>query len=331
MSTAADLHALTSEIEHEPSPAQKLAGNYSMGHAIWRGLPITIETAQGRQRTATDGSWSVTMPAHYGYIRSTTASDGEGVDVLFGNQPKSDQVFVIDQINPATGAYDEAKVLAGFPGRQQAISAYTRSFSDGSGPSRIGAVTPMTVERLKAWLANGDTRAPLAYVVPPEPAALPTPASSGGTPQPGAPPASVLPAAPEGAPDPVATKIQQITQGAARGQYRAQVLEGPHRGIVGLGNTPRNAHMDAMRQIAERGTVPQALNEPVAPANASGLQETPSQVKPGAAAASSNKSARKYSRKYSRVCARGRLRNRRSRLRPRNSASTSRRTRSPRP
>ncbi len=36
-------------------------------------------------------------------------------------------------------------------------ATYNAAFSDGSGPRRIGAVTPVDVERFKAWLRGGDT------------------------------------------------------------------------------------------------------------------------------------------------------------------------------
>lgn len=146
-----------------PTPAQAVAGNYAKGHMRWAGLPFTVETPKGGTRRAADGSWVVhDMPAHYGYIRGTEGADGEQVDMYLGGHPQADVVWIVDQVDAKTGEFDEHKVLAGFPSREAAVHAYDRSFSDGKGPQRRGAVTPMHVLRFKTWLRERDTTVPLA-------------------------------------------------------------------------------------------------------------------------------------------------------------------------
>ena len=155
------------QIDPAPSPKQKDAENYKMAHAKWRGLDISIETAKGGTRTARDGSWTVPdFPAHYGRFKGTVGMDGDHVDTFIGDNLESDQVFVIDQIDPRTGKPDEHKVMLGFDSSEAAIETYGRAFADDSGPSRIGAVTPMSADQLKGWLANGNTKKPLSYKQP---------------------------------------------------------------------------------------------------------------------------------------------------------------------
>jgi len=166
--TAQDMEIAAANVDPNPTPAQKEAENYAMGHLSWNGLDISIETPRGGTRTAADGSWSVPdFPAHYGRVKGTTGADGDHVDIYMGNRPESATAFVIDQINPETGEFDEHKVMLGFASLADAKATYAAAFNDGQGPARMGAVTPMNVDRFKAWLKNEDTKKPVAYKEPP--------------------------------------------------------------------------------------------------------------------------------------------------------------------
>lgn len=158
---AADLQAAAANVDTSPSEAQKDAGNYAKGHVLWNGLDITIENPKGSERSGkgADGKpWSVTMPGHYGYIRRTVGKDGDQVDVTFGDDPQSNRAFVVDQYNPTTGKFDEHKLFVGYPDLESATRAYDLSFSDGTGPKRRKAVSELSVDQLKDWLRNGDTK-----------------------------------------------------------------------------------------------------------------------------------------------------------------------------
>lgn len=158
----------------EPTPAQAKAGNYPKRHLKWNGLDLTIETEAGQERTGIDPSgkpWSVTMPAPYGYVKRTEGADGDHIDIYVGPQPASPSVFVVDQIEPQTKGHDEHKVMLGYPDAKTAMENYHAAFSDGSGPHRVGAITQMTVQEFKGWLANADTTKPLSYEKPVEPEA----------------------------------------------------------------------------------------------------------------------------------------------------------------
>lgn len=150
----------------QPTPAQAEAGNYRMGHVRLAGLDITIEVPRGGTRTGTDANgrtWESVSPAHYGYIKRTGGADGEQLDAYIGDEPGARKVFVVDQIDPRTGAFDEHKALIAFRDEAEALRAYDRVFNDGSGPARRGAVTAMSVEQFQDFVQNGNLRGPLAY------------------------------------------------------------------------------------------------------------------------------------------------------------------------
>ncbi|MER8602781.1 D-Ala-D-Ala carboxypeptidase family metallohydrolase [Mesorhizobium sp. M1233] len=162
-----DIH-LNAEQTVAPTPGQAEAGNYRKRHVEWQGMPIAIETEAGQERTGIDGSgkpWSVQMPAPYGYLKRTNGADGDAVDVYLGHE-NTGHVFVVDQIDPTTGKFDEHKVMLGYNELQSAMDTYDAAFSDGSGPRRGGAVTGMTVAQFKQWLKNGDPKKPVAYTKP---------------------------------------------------------------------------------------------------------------------------------------------------------------------
>src|SRR5215472_9342749 len=150
----------------QPSPAQAEAGNYQKGHTNLHGLNITIETSRGDVRQTEGGE--MMAPGHYGYVRGTTGADGDQVDVtlgprvqtMFGGEAKeanNKPVFVVDQIDPATGKFDEHKAFVGYDSPEAAAAAYDAQFSDGSGPSRRGAVNTMSFAGFKEWLKAGNT------------------------------------------------------------------------------------------------------------------------------------------------------------------------------
>lgn len=147
----------------EPTEAQKEAGNYKKGHVKLHGLDISIETPRGGVRSGTnpDGSpWTVNMQHDYGYVKRTVGADNEQVDVFIGDNPDSQQVFLIDQGDLDTGRFDEHKAMIGYNSLQQAKQAYEQAFSDGKGADRIQDVTAMSMDEFKGWLKGGSKKAP---------------------------------------------------------------------------------------------------------------------------------------------------------------------------
>ncbi|MDP0928497.1 LPD5 domain-containing protein [Paracoccus onubensis] len=153
------------EAAPDPSDGQKEAGNYRKGHARWNGLDLSIENQKGSRRSGTDpdgNAWSVTMPAHYGYFRSTEGADGDHVDFYMGDNESAQSAYVIDQVDSETGAYDEAKVMLGFDSSADARAAHEAAFSDSKGAARLGGIKKMTVPQLKEWLASDQTKKPVS-------------------------------------------------------------------------------------------------------------------------------------------------------------------------
>ena len=146
----------------EPTPAQKEAGNYKMGHTRLHGLAITIENPRGSERRAVDGSWVVpSMPAHYGYIKRTEGADGDHVDVFIGQNPESTTAWVINQKH-TDGAFDEHKVMLGFDSADDAKAAYLASFTDGWGAKVFESISaPMDIDALKATLPRLEKAKPV--------------------------------------------------------------------------------------------------------------------------------------------------------------------------
>lgn len=148
----------------EPTDAQKDAGNYKVGRTRIAGMDISIENPEGSERrgTSPDGtSWANRMAGHYGYIRRTQGADGDQVDVFVRPDTTSDfagPVFVIDQVDPAGGRFDEAKVMLGYDTREDAERAYRDSYTpDWRG---MGKITQMDVPTFKRWIDEGDTTKP---------------------------------------------------------------------------------------------------------------------------------------------------------------------------
>ena len=168
-STPEEIEAARAEVA-EPTQAQAEADNYKQGHIKVNGVPVTIETPKGGTRTDKKNDpplWEVkNFPADYGKILGTTGADGDHLDVFVGPVPMTaGQVFVIDQIDPATGKFDEHKIMVGFANQREAIRVYDKAFTDKSGPSRRGAVQtlPGGLDAIIRWTERADTTQPIAY------------------------------------------------------------------------------------------------------------------------------------------------------------------------
>lgn len=145
----------------QPTDAQIKAGNYKKGHASIHGLAVTIENPAGSTRSGQDANgeaWSVTMTAHYGYLRRTVGADDEQMDCYIGPNEASERVFVINQVDADTGKFDEHKVIFGTNTLAEAIALYDAHFSDGKGHLRRTGISELTVPEFKEWLNSGTTK-----------------------------------------------------------------------------------------------------------------------------------------------------------------------------
>lgn len=144
----------------DPTEAQIEAGNYKKGHVKLHGLDISIENPAGSVRKGVDAggkAWKTELAHHYGYIKGTIGKDKDHIDTFIGPQHESGKAFVVDQVDPATGKFDEHKVMLGFNSVDDARKGYLANY-DKSGKQRIGAITETSVDDFKQWLKDGNTK-----------------------------------------------------------------------------------------------------------------------------------------------------------------------------
>lgn len=151
------------ETEIEPTEAQKKAGNYKKGHLTFGGYNFTVETPKGATRSGKDEQgkpWSVTMHDTYGYILGKIGVDGDHIDMFINDAADLDtfdgNVYVVDQVNPETGEFDEHKVMYGFPDEAAATKAYLSNYSKGW--KGLGKVTSVPKATFDKWLESSDRK-----------------------------------------------------------------------------------------------------------------------------------------------------------------------------
>lgn len=157
------LKSAIAETETEPTEAQKKAGNYKKGHLSFGGYDYTVETPKGVTRSGKDEQgkpWSVTMHDTYGYILGKIGVDGDHIDMFINDTADLDtfdgNVYVVDQVNPETGEFDEHKVMYGYPSDEAATEAYLANYSkDWKGLGKVTAVSKATFDK---WLESSDRK-----------------------------------------------------------------------------------------------------------------------------------------------------------------------------
>lgn len=157
------LKSAISETETEPTEAQKKAGNYKKGHLSFGGYDYTVETPKGVTRSGKDEHgkpWSVTMHDTYGYILGKIGVDGDHIDMFINDDADLDtfdgNVYVVDQVNPETGEFDEHKVMYGYPSEEAATEAYLANYSKGW--KGLGKVTSVPKATFDKWLESSDRK-----------------------------------------------------------------------------------------------------------------------------------------------------------------------------
>lgn len=151
------------ETEPNPSEAQKKAGNYKKGHLSFGGYDFTVETPKGTTRSGKDEQgkpWSVTMHDTYGYILGKIGVDGDHIDMFINDAADLDSfdgnVYVVDQVNPETGEFDEHKVMYGYLSEEAATEAYLANYSKGW--KGLGKVTSVPKTTFDKWLESSDRK-----------------------------------------------------------------------------------------------------------------------------------------------------------------------------
>lgn len=157
------LETAISETETNPTEAQKKAGNYKKGHLTFGGYDFTVETPKGVTRSGKDEQgkpWSVTMHDTYGYILGKIGVDGDHIDMFINDAADLDtfdgNVYVVDQVDPETGEFDEHKIMYGYPDEAAATKAYLSNYSKGwKGLGKVTSVPKVTFDK---WLESSDRK-----------------------------------------------------------------------------------------------------------------------------------------------------------------------------
>lgn len=158
-STQEEITSEEGKVNTEPTEGQKKAGNYKMGHIKVDGFDVTIENPKGSVRRGKDADgkeWESTMNNSYGYIRGTEGVDGDHIDVFLSDHPDDGYVFVIDQVNPKTGEFDEHKVMYGFDSAVEAADNYLANYEEGW--QGLGAIYRVDHDEFKKWIKSSHRK-----------------------------------------------------------------------------------------------------------------------------------------------------------------------------
>jgi len=169
---AAAHESATSNLNDKPQPteAQKIAGNYPKGHVSMNGLDLSIENPAGSERSGTDKDgkpWSVTMQHHYGYIKGTVGNDKDHFDLFIKPGTPlnyAGPVYIVDQVHPHNGKFDEHKAMVGFKSLSEAEAAYQSNYAKGWKGAQ--GITSMLFPDFKTWVKDGPKNKPLTKAKP---------------------------------------------------------------------------------------------------------------------------------------------------------------------
>lgn len=158
-------HAAATSTEndlHQPTEAQKEAGNYQKGHLNIGGLAISVENPAGSKRRP---EWP-TLAHHYGYLKGTVGFDKDHVDVFV--KPKTSDnwkgtVYVVNQ-NKESGGFDEHKAMVGYGSQAEARAAYLENYTKGW-EKNIQSIVPMPSTLFKRWAEDPSNKGPKGGVL----------------------------------------------------------------------------------------------------------------------------------------------------------------------
>lgn len=123
-----------SETERHPTPAQIKAENYKKGKVNIDGLRISIENPKGSVRKGIDKGgkpWKIKMHNTYGYINGVKSVDGDDIDIFLSKDPSKGNVYIVDQVKPKTGKFDEHKIMYGYKTKAEAVKDYKSNYEKG--------------------------------------------------------------------------------------------------------------------------------------------------------------------------------------------------------
>lgn len=143
--------------------AQILAEWSAEGKIRFQGMTIQVENPKGSVRKGIDKvtgePWQTKMLYPYGEIENSRGMDGDPVDVYVGPNKGAKFAYVVHQLDPNTGEFDEDKVMLGFTDAMEAKQAYCQHYDD-QGKKFFGSMStvPMDVFKKKVLASQEDSR-----------------------------------------------------------------------------------------------------------------------------------------------------------------------------
>ena len=128
-------------------------------------LTILVENPKGSiraGRTLAGEDWRSQMPHHYGFINGVIGADGDELDAFVGPNLTSRRVYVINQIEPTTGDFDEHKVMLGFDDDDSALECYEQAYQEGW--KGFDSMYEMSMQEFYDWIRNGDLMEPASKI-----------------------------------------------------------------------------------------------------------------------------------------------------------------------
>lgn len=118
----------------------------------FQGLKVHVETPKGQwriDRNHTPPQWKTKMLCDYGEIVSSLGVDGDAIDVFLGPNPDAAFAYIVRQLRPDSGEFDEQKTMLGFDTAGEAKAMYLRHYDT---PKFFGGIQamPMAEFKLKA-------------------------------------------------------------------------------------------------------------------------------------------------------------------------------------
>lgn len=118
--------------------------------SVFSQLPITVEYGVGSRKKLKSGM-SDPFQYPYGFIEQTKTADGEALDCYIGPNEKASHAYLIKQMKPDSGKFDEIKCMLGFDSVYDASKAYLDHYKD---QRFFGGVIPLEMNEFKRILGE---------------------------------------------------------------------------------------------------------------------------------------------------------------------------------
>jgi ATP-dependent protease ClpP protease subunit len=151
-----ELEIAESQTKTDLTSTQKITGQYEKGKVTLKGIPITVENPKGSVRSgySKDGVyWKSQLHYTYGYIDGSVGNDGDEIDIFLGPLADTEQtfwVYIINQIDPSTGIFDEHKIMFGFVNYTDAKEAYLSCYEQGW--KGLGSIEQISLNGFMPWV-----------------------------------------------------------------------------------------------------------------------------------------------------------------------------------